>query len=581
MVSWLKKNWHVNNIISNVLVPLVVLVLYCISFKYFSSRLLPEGVNYIFVNGLLKYALFLLAGVFLISIVIFVLNRGERLAFKYSIEKFSVSDLLLLLLPLTPVVQYILNNQGILSLKLSLYMLAFFITIPCFYIFVIPLILGAIGSTRTLMILGLAFVFTITSMALLSHSLSWFGEGNLIIQLLFFAGIFLITWFLYNQKKKQIWYLMIVFFFVSNSIIQLQSQRIRSDEPSLPIVDNKLLSMVGKRIPAITPDIYLLVYDAYVPNETMLGYGIDNSDQENYLKDMSFVLYPRTYSVGSNTVESMSKVLNASTEYYGHSRKGVSGDGIVQNILKFLGYKTYGLFPSDFMFRGIGSSYDFSIPESSKPSNIQLISAILIGEFRTDIGFNEQTYDQFEEKKHRIFEGASGNQVFIYSHSAVPGHSQNPGVCLPEETDLYKVRLRDANYEMTQDINTIIAYDPDAIVIVAGDHGPYLTKNCDIIDGTTGVFDISEISRLDIQDRFGSFLAIKWPTEDFTKYDDITVLQDLFPAIFAYLYKDVGILEAKIDPAIPFPNKFSDASVNNSIIYGGINDGESLFLSGK
>jgi hypothetical protein len=59
---------------------------------------------------------------------------------------------------------------------------------------------------------------------------------------------------------------------------------------------------------------------------------------------------------------------------------------------------------------------------------------------------------------------------------------------------------------------------------------------------------ISEISRLDIQDRFGTFWAIKWPAEDFSKYDDVTVLQDLFPATFAHLFKDDKLLEEKVAP---------------------------------
>jgi hypothetical protein len=271
-------------------------------------------------------------------------------------------------------------------------------------------------------------------------------------------------------------------------------------------------------------------------------------------------------------------VLNASTEYYGEERRGVSGDGTVQNILKYLGYKTYGIFPTDFMLLGIGSSYNFSFPESRVPPYIKLISAILIGEFRFDLGFTEQPHNQFVETKQSILESVYGNQVFIYTHSNFPGHSPFSGACPPEETDTYKDKLISANYEMQQDIQTITENDPEAIVILAGDHGPYLTKNC---TSTLGVYDISEISRLDIQDRFGTFLAIKWPTEDFENYDDITVLQDLFPSIFAYLYRDTRILDSKIEPIILSINQISGASVNDGIIYGGINDGEPLFLSGK
>jgi hypothetical protein len=47
----------------------------------------------------------------------------------------------------------------------------------------------------------------------------------------------------------------------------------------------------------------------------MLGYGIDNRSQEEYLKNTGFVLYPQTYSVGSYSAGTMSRVLNASTDF--------------------------------------------------------------------------------------------------------------------------------------------------------------------------------------------------------------------------------------------------------------------------
>ncbi len=97
---------------------------------------------------------------------------------------------------------------------------------------------------------------------------------------------------------------------------------------------------------------------------------------------------------------------------------------------------------------------------------------------------------------------------------------------------------------MRQDINLIIENNPEAIIIIAGDHGPYLTKNC---TSTSSLYDNSEITRLDIQDRFGTFLAIRWPTGDFARYDNITVLQDLFPAIFAYIYKNPEFLGLKVN----------------------------------
>ena len=161
-------------------------------------------------------------------------------------------------------------------------------------------------------------------------------------------------------------------------------------------------------------------------------------------------------------------------------------------------------------------------------------------------------------------------------HTSFPGHSQNSGTCLPDETEQFAVRLDRANIEMQQDIQTITKNDPAGIIIVAGDHGPYLTKNCLI---TEGEYDISEISRLDIQDRYGTFLAIRWPTEDFTDYDEITVLQDLFPAVFAYLFQDTSILQAKVKPLTLEAHRISGVTVENNIIHGGINDGEPLFVT--
>jgi len=235
------------------------------------------------------------------------------------------------------------------------------------------------------------------------------------------------------------------------------------------------------------------------------------------------------------------------------------------------------------MFQGIGSSYDFSIPKEGLPPYLQLLKAIFLGEFRfdiQDIGFGQQTREQFIEAKQEIFKNISAGPIFIYMHTNAPAHSQNSGACLADETEQFKQRLKVANLEMKQDVQLIVEHDPTAIVIVAGDHGPYLTKNC---TDTGGVYDISEISRLDIQDRYGTFLAIRWPAGDYETYDDITVLQDLFPAVFAYLYKDPAILQAKVEPIIPVQPKgtISGASVVNGIIQGGINDGEPLFLSGK
>ena len=580
MKSVLKRLFEVNFFVSHILVPVLALAIYCGSFAYFASYVQLEGVNYYFAIELGKYLLFLIAGLLVIFLLLHQRTPGDTFTFKRSEEKLHPSDFLLLLLPLTPTLQYILNNRAILSLQDWLYVLLIVALVSGSYTFVLPAILRKVMPTQTLMILGLAFVFTIVSMALVSHYFTWFEKGDLAKQLSILGGVFLVILLLYKLNQRTILHLLIIVNLVTNTSLQLFSQLRETDTPTRSMEENKLLSLVQGRKPARTPNIYLLLYDAYVPNETMLAHGIDNSAQEAYLVQQGFSLYPHTYSIGATTLATMSRVLNASTEYYGETRRAVSGDGVTQKILKSIGYETYGLFPSGFMFQGVRSSYDHITPGVTIPSYAVLLKSIFLGEFRFDTeetGLGKEHRLQFIAYKRNIFKNVSSEQkIFMYMHSNKPSHTQISGTCLPNETELFQRRLKTANVEMRKDVDLIVAHDPDAIVIIAGDHGPHLTKNCSM---TTGVYDASEISRLDIQDRHGTFLAIRWPTGDFTKYDDITVLQDLFPAVFAYLYQDPTLLEAKIEPVILTDETVSGVSVRNGMIEGGIDDGEPLFLS--
>ncbi len=81
--------------------------------------------------------------------------------------------------------------------------------------------------------------------------------------------------------------------FVANSVFQiatLNSPVSDTENRDTTGAANKLVQLVGGRVPAATPNIYLLVYDAYVGNEAMLAYGIDNRGQEEYLRSLGFII---------------------------------------------------------------------------------------------------------------------------------------------------------------------------------------------------------------------------------------------------------------------------------------------------
>ena len=556
-----------------VLIPLVVLSLYLL----LASLGLPAGVNDTFATRSARF--FVPVSILVIGVVALVrFGRGRGLQVSSARrEGLTKSDLILLLLPLTPVVQYILRNEDILSWAEALAVIGFFALLASVPIFVVPALLRNTAAARPVMYLGLAFMFLLTSMASLSRQFAWHESGSLRIQLALFAGIWLFSWLLWRLRLEGLLHIAIAAWFVSTLVVGF----VPDEDPSADVDqgrhENELVERIGSSRPKLAPNIYLLVYDSYVANETMLAYGIDNHDHERFLEELGFKLYPSTYSVGASTMTSMSRVLESSLEFIGDGRRAVAGHGAVNGLLEGLGYQTYGVFPAEFFFRGTTPGYDYSFPEIASPTKV-LIEAILEGEFRFNIGFDEFTREQFLRERNSIFSGGSEQPRFVYTHSDLPGHSETmSGVCLPNEVQLFGERLVKANQEMREDLGRIIENDPGAIVIVAGDHGPRLTKNC---IATGNDYEIGEITRLDIQDRYGTFLAIRWPSADSELYDEITVLQDVFPAVFAYMFDDPGLLAARVEPVTREAGNTSGAKVEDGVIVGGMDDGEPLFAGG-
>ena len=65
--------------------------------------------------------------------------------------------------------------------------------------------------------------------------------------------------------------------------------------------------------------------------------------------------------------------------------------------------------------------------------------------------------------------------------------------------------------------------DPQALVIIMSDHGPYLIGDCSYLED----YEESSISRDLIEDRFSTFLAIRWPEYLRKKEDpEIKIIQN-------------------------------------------------------
>ena len=300
------------------------------------------------------------------------------------------------------------------------------------------------------------------------------------------------------------------------------------------------------------PDIFLLIFDAYVSQKQMQKlYGIDNQTQMNWLQKNGFHFYDDVSSLYWASRGSMSRVLDLANPPYEHVSEMntiIGGGSFTDNLLQLHGYKTnyatkYPLRKSSF-----NSDADFiHLYESERniQNNMQVIlKSILLGQFRFNADWIVKNSHQIPDFKvlKDMMNKSQGDPMFVYQHIG-PGHSQNSGQCYPNEIDLYEDRVQKANQEMRDYIDYITKNHPDAIIIIASDHGPYLLGNCAEYHG----YNTSNVDSKAFLDIFGTFLAIKWPDDTFSAYDkDITHIQDIFFAVFSYLFEDAKIKEFDI-----------------------------------
>jgi arylsulfatase A-like enzyme len=100
-------------------------------------------------------------------------------------------------------------------------------------------------------------------------------------------------------------------------------------------------------------------------------------------------------------------------------------------------------------------------------------------------------------------------------------------------------------YEIEKVLELTISNNPDAIVILMSDHGPW------VLDDTSRFhyyLNNDAIEPIHFRDSYGAFMAIRWPDKErAAKYDkEFNITQDLFPIVLSYLYDSTEPLKYKI-----------------------------------
>ena len=329
----------------------------------------------------------------------------------------------------------------------------------------------------------------------------------------------------------------------------------------------------------LKPDIYLLIYDAYTDSEQLRRlYGIENKVHEDFLEENGFAIVDNIYSLDNHSTGSMSSLLNMSGPLpLAEQRQLINGESKAHQVLHNSGHFTQNVL-NPYMLRGVEiSQVGFSYPDPSitDKSNgmYPIFKSIMIGEFKFDMEYGDHGFWRRVLKEQISHDTIAPK--FIYAHNHYPGHSQNSGTLLPNETELFEDRLRQANQEMISDINQILSLKRESIIIIAGDHGPYLTGDGSSMEN----YNDEEVTRDHLLDRFGCFLAVRYPDSLKSKtLPKIRVLQDVLASVFSTLSEDYHFKTLKKLPSAGLNSNITDPAIIDGVINIGSDKGQPLYI---
>ena len=572
--------------------------LYIFKNKIFYANLISiVPTIYLFLTG--DEGIFLGKVIYLISaylltfqVFVFLLLRKEL--FKYFNNKeYHVSEffnfknflnskiLILVLMTLIPIIRFSIANSQILGINEIFAMIGIFFVLSYFLIAIISNLLSKLFRTNNFLIVSTAMTLVVYELPTISTNfnlryINWFPYVFLVfVFLIIFLNVII------NSKTKQLILIFILFLGVgiNNQVIAQINKAPNADLESLQQESpfNSILKNFENKY-----SIVVLTYDGYPQNETLDLYGIDNSSQIDYLVSNGFFVHNGTYSIGSYTLGTMSRFFEGTSYKFDadNSRYITGGHSSFVKILSENGYTTAGVFPSSFYFPPNDRPfYDFYFPNKAQRS-LKMTKSILRGNLSHKDAIYTIPYDNYLEEKNKILSkiGNSTNPNFLYTHTYFPGHTQNSGSCESGEFENWKEELKYANSEMRNDISLLKGNLENTIIIIMGDHGPFLTKNC------TGLaeYDSSEIDKLDIQDRHGTFLAIRYPKEiQNENINHLMLLQNTLIQIASVISGDPNAFNKYALPQnlnIDTTHLPEDINVFNNTISGGVDNQSKLFI---
>jgi hypothetical protein len=305
------------------------------------------------------------------------------------------------------------------------------------------------------------------------------------------------------------------------------------------------------------PNIYLFIYDAYSNKDAYTKiFDFDNSAHYAALNQRGLKTL-HTFSNYTSTLQTSIGTFLGAHHYY-RTETGFADSqqarpflaGIIHNpvlsTLKSNGYKVQYIHSLDYFVNELGT-LDFMFPDKPISSSLRVFGVPLL-KMKRRITLDDQKEILYE----RIHKPASGDEApwFTFAHVNVPGHADfaydwRYQSKFPER---FRERTAIANVHMLETIDRIHAADPEAVIVIFGDHGGHRYNGLGNAADPNAAFKEAGVTPdIVALDESGILIAIGSAGRcDSYVYEGMTPV-NMMRTVFACLSEDPGLLDNRAD----------------------------------
>ena len=287
------------------------------------------------------------------------------------------------------------------------------------------------------------------------------------------------------------------------------------------------------------PNVYYIQSDGYVNfSEIDKGhYNIDNSVFRNYLEENNFKIYLDIRGNYRSTLVSNSATFMMKHHYYNggfnfsesvDARDIIITKNTVLDVFKNNNYTTHFLSEGPYLLANRPKmGYD------KCNFNTEDVSYIGTGyEKMQNVTASLESYLQDDIDKEKFF----FIQMFTPGH-IVPNKSDSAGI--EGERELWIERMESSHTKMEQMIDLINKHDPNALIMIMGDHGGFVG-----LEYSKQTRNIASLDRDILYSVFSVNLSIKWPNGEAPEIDKhFRSSVNVFRILISYLTEDISYLD--------------------------------------